>query len=172
MDIEKADYVEEKYGIKVYRDFFENCIFNEKYDVINMDHFIEHVINPNIVVAKAHSILKTGGIISISTPNLDSVFSRCRGKFSHVICPPLHLWYFTPTALQNLIYQHGLGLVKQGTAGNLRLYDINNFISKKFGRNFLSTIISTGVFPVVTILGEVSHYFNAGLQLEYYAIKR
>lgn len=56
-----------------YGDFISLDIEQSKYDCVYMNHVIEHPKNPGEYLSKISEILKTGGILYIATPNIDSV---------------------------------------------------------------------------------------------------
>ena len=75
---------------------------NVEFDLINMSEVIEHFVNPVAAVRTAAQGLKRGGILSISTPDFDSLVAR---RFQ--VKPLEHLFYFTEDTLSRLLKQCG-----------------------------------------------------------------
>lgn len=61
------------------------------YDVITLSHVIEHVADPNKLLARLHRLLKPGGILWLETPNLHSLGHRLYGRDWRDLDPPRHL---------------------------------------------------------------------------------
>jgi len=80
---------------------------SDHYDAVNMSHVIEHVRDPKGLVLEARRILKAGGILAISTPNIRSLPALVqRGKW-HQICPYHHVPLFSQATLEKLLRASG-----------------------------------------------------------------
>jgi glycosyltransferase involved in cell wall biosynthesis/SAM-dependent methyltransferase len=54
----------------------------ERFDAVNMSHLFEHVPNPGDLLRRARELLKRGGVLAISTPNVESLAAVVmRGKW-------------------------------------------------------------------------------------------
>lgn len=54
-------------------DLIQAAYANESFDVVNIYHVIEHLINPILYIKEIHRILKKNGMVIIGTPNIDSL---------------------------------------------------------------------------------------------------
>jgi len=70
------------------------------FDAITLNHVIEHLHRPRITLQECFRILKPGGIISLSTPNLQSLGHCLFGGDWFGLEPPRHLVVFTPRSLR------------------------------------------------------------------------
>lgn len=84
----------------------------EPYDVLSMGDVIEHVKWPTVAIEKAHKLLKTGGILWISTPNYGSAFSQML-KFSDPMWKePGHRVYFCRETFEKLLEDKGFEILE------------------------------------------------------------
>jgi SAM-dependent methyltransferase len=79
----------------------------ESFDVVTLSHVIEHLHDPRPALREIHRLLAPGGLVMITTPNLDAygleVFGRCwRG-----LEPPRHLVLYTSRSLGGLLSDAG-----------------------------------------------------------------
>jgi len=105
------------------------------FDAIISLEGIEHVLNPEALFAEFARVLKPGGILVISTPNVQNFYSRwqflCTGylfqfdPFNKVIRDPkecMDLGHVSPVTLGQLLYwseQHSLG-IESVTGGRMK----------------------------------------------------
>lgn len=77
------------------------------FDAVIMTEVIEHVPDPGIFLAAAACVLKTGGQIILTTPNKsDSRLGTCWNTEN----PPVHLWWFSETAMRRLAQKSNLSV--------------------------------------------------------------
>ena len=94
-------------------------IFNfnpkHKFDIITLNQVIEHVTNPRDLIRKCYKLLRSGGIIYIATPNIDSLSAKVLNEdFDHLI-PPEHLGYFNCKTLINLLKSANFNILHTGS---------------------------------------------------------
>lgn len=83
-------------------DFFDISPDDERYDVVFMSEFIEHVPSPGVFLSHAEKLLRNGGILYLTTPNLNALTRRVSGTHWPVFHPE-HLCYFSPESLRSTI---------------------------------------------------------------------
>ena len=98
-------------------DFLQTELPNATFDVVSMWDYIEHVPNPLANLEKAYRILKPGGYLALSTGDIDSLLGRLAGRFWHLMIPPRHLYFFSPTTIRQLVTTVGLDLVQVSYLG-------------------------------------------------------
>jgi len=76
---------------------------NNFFDLITMNHLIEHLPNPKKTLIEAKRVLKTGGIISITTPNFSSLNEKIFKTNWFPLETPRHLFLFEAKVLIKLI---------------------------------------------------------------------
>lgn len=81
------------------------------YDVVTLWDTIEHLPNVNRVAAHLFNLLKPGGFLFLSTPNVHS-FEHSVGQYRHPqILPLSHVNYFAPDTLGRLLHRHGFKII-------------------------------------------------------------
>ena len=80
--------------------------------VILMSQILEHALDVNLWIEKAHRLLDNDGIIAIALPNYGSFFRRVLQEKEPYICPPEHLNFFNPDSLSKLLEKHGFEVEK------------------------------------------------------------
>jgi len=91
------------------------------FDVVTMWDVIEHLTDPLGSLEEVNRILVPGGIICIHTINIESPFARLMGPRWPWLME-MHLYYFSPQTLSQMLEKAGFRLVQTFTQGRyLRL---------------------------------------------------
>lgn len=102
--------------IKILRTTFEKARLPKDYfDVVILNHTLEHLINPVTVLKKARTVLKKRGIVFVDVPNFGSLSARILGKRWPFILPAEHIFHFTPVTLQKVFRKAGFKTVRWQT---------------------------------------------------------
>lgn len=99
-------------------DFFSSQLEAQRFDVITMFEFIEHVAAPLPFIERAAALLARGGLLYLTTPNFDSLERWILGMDWRVVHPE-HLLYFTPRSLRRVVEHQGRFSVLQVDAHNV-----------------------------------------------------
>jgi len=94
------------------------------FDVITLWDVIEHLPDPDVVLAETRRLLKPGGRLVITTGDIGSAYARRRGARWHLLAPPWHLYYFSQHTLRKLAAKAGLEVVgcqARGVASDYRI---------------------------------------------------
>jgi 2-polyprenyl-3-methyl-5-hydroxy-6-metoxy-1,4-benzoquinol methylase len=131
------DQVKAKVNKKFKLDLNEPGILNsipDKYDVIISMEIIEHIHNPWKYLSDSISLLKDGGIIVLSTPNVSNFISRLRflmkGSLLAFEKNDLAHGHITPLTfiqLENMFKFYNLEILKKGFAGTVPLFHFYGF---------------------------------------------
>jgi 2-polyprenyl-3-methyl-5-hydroxy-6-metoxy-1,4-benzoquinol methylase len=76
-------------------------------DVICLWDTIEHLARPDLYLRKIADSLPRGGVLTLTTGDLDSWLARARGSKWRQIHPPTHLHYFSRKTLSKLLLRNG-----------------------------------------------------------------
>ena len=85
-------------------DVLDSC---ERYDVVYLNHVIEHVHDPAELVKQCSKYLEPGGWLVIEVPDIDSTGALRKGRDWECILPA-HLYYFNRSTLSALAEKQGL----------------------------------------------------------------
>jgi 2-polyprenyl-3-methyl-5-hydroxy-6-metoxy-1,4-benzoquinol methylase len=106
-----AVQVAQKFGVNCRsEDFFAQSLSDERFDLISMFEFIEHVPHPTRFLKRARELLVPGGLLYLTTPNFASAARRIM-KGAWPVFHPEHFSYFTPVQLSELVRDAGLEVV-------------------------------------------------------------
>ena len=84
----------------------------DSFDAVIMSHVIEHVPQPRELLAECVRLLKPGGRLVMLTPNAESLGLDYYGRCWRGLEPPRHLQIFSQPALEQIVKQAGLNVVK------------------------------------------------------------
>jgi 2-polyprenyl-3-methyl-5-hydroxy-6-metoxy-1,4-benzoquinol methylase len=82
-----------------------------QFDVIALFDVIEHLPEPDEVLALAARHLKPGGIMVITTGDFASLAARVMGPKWRLMTPPQHLWFFTRESICQMAESVGIRMV-------------------------------------------------------------
>ena len=87
------------------------------FDVITAIELIEHVENPLAMLEKVKRLLRPGGVLWGTTPNVQSLSSRVLGLGWSTVWPPEHLQLYSLSGAKRLISAAGFRNIKLRTSG-------------------------------------------------------
>jgi 2-polyprenyl-3-methyl-5-hydroxy-6-metoxy-1,4-benzoquinol methylase len=97
-------------------------------DVVCMWDAIEHLRRPDLYIEKIANIIPRGGIMALTTADLDSLVARVRGSKWRQIHPPTHLHYFSRKTLSMLLDRNGLEIKYMRSEGMYRSVETMAYI--------------------------------------------
>jgi 2-polyprenyl-3-methyl-5-hydroxy-6-metoxy-1,4-benzoquinol methylase len=107
-------------GITMYKGDLTEIEFGElTFDVITCIEVIEHIQDLKSFMIGIKKILRPGGILYLTTPNILSLNSRILKENWNVLCYPEHLSYFSKKSLNKLLVSNSfekLFLVSDGVS--------------------------------------------------------
>ncbi|HSR05739.1 MAG TPA: class I SAM-dependent methyltransferase [Bryobacteraceae bacterium] len=108
------------YGLDLSVGDFQTAHFdNGDFDAVTVTHVIEHVPDPLACLKKCRELLRSGGRLVVTTPNVRSLGHERFQRNWRGLEPPRHLHIFTPGLLAECARRAGLSVVRTGsTAAN------------------------------------------------------
>ncbi len=106
------------------------------FDLIILDNLIEHVPAPKFFLKKVYRILKPGGWVVGTTPNIRSVDALIFGKYWGGYHLPRHFYFFTRNTLEKLLEKSGFSNINFPTNANPGDWcvGIQNFLRRNKGK--------------------------------------
>jgi len=103
-----AKIAERDLGRPIHVGTLETAPFEDSFfDTITMFDVIEHLRNPRSYIERIARLLRPGGFVYLTTPNIHSLAYRLLGTEWDVIGPNDHLYYFAPLTLRRLLESCG-----------------------------------------------------------------
>jgi 2-polyprenyl-3-methyl-5-hydroxy-6-metoxy-1,4-benzoquinol methylase len=107
INAEAADYCRRERGLNVRAGVLDADTYpRNSFDVVLMGDVIEHLPDPRATMRIVQGILKPGGVVLISTPNIAGWAGRALQ-----IKPEEHIYYFAPATMQAMLRQVSLEVV-------------------------------------------------------------
>jgi SAM-dependent methyltransferase len=128
-----AAYSEKATGIKIHRQPVEKCGFADgEFDVVILSAVLEHLYNPDEVVAEISRITRRGGLFYLDVPNERGLFFKVGNLYQKIrrtgwsvnLSPtftPFHIFGFSPKSVKMLLAKHGFDIKKMGVYGGTSL---------------------------------------------------
>jgi SAM-dependent methyltransferase len=97
-------------------------------DIFCLWDTIEHVKKPEKFIQKISNDIVDGGLIAITTGDINSFIAKIRGKNWRQIHPPTHLHYFSKRSLIKLLEKNGFEIVHVSYQGQFLSLDMIGYI--------------------------------------------
>jgi len=148
-----------KKEIKVINKIFEKASLPKGYfDLIILNHTLEHLENPLDILKKARTLLKKGGKIFVDVPNFGSLSSRILGKRWPYLAPREHHYHFEPKTLRKVIKKAGFKVIFESSHSGI--FDWGNPVGGLYHelltrpRSFVKDFITAPGALIVTLMGK------------------
>jgi SAM-dependent methyltransferase len=113
-----AQRARELTGAEVHNGSLETAPFADGwFDAVAFLDVIEHVQDPAAYIARIARLLRPGGLLLLTTPNLHSLSYFLLGRNWEVVGPNEHIYYFAPRTLQRLLARFGFSVHSMETLG-------------------------------------------------------
>ena len=127
-DDQATKKVTARYGIKTHvGDLMQCSLPANSFDVITMSQTIEHLYDPIATLRESLRILKPGGLLVMTTPNVKSIGVGEFGAYWRGWEAPRHLHLFSVESLQRLTQRAGFEVTEARTysAGSAVVYRVS-----------------------------------------------
>jgi len=102
-----AEYARREFGLDIEGKPFEELRFAENhFDIVTLWQVLEHVPHPLMILQEVHRILKPGGLLAVSTPDIGGIPAKILGKRWWDI-KRLHVNQFTTKTLTDILQNAG-----------------------------------------------------------------
>jgi SAM-dependent methyltransferase len=123
-----AEYARQILGVNAKSSEFLTYEFVKAPDVVCMWDTIEHLRRPDLYIEKIANSFPRGGVLALTTADLDSWVARARGSKWRQIHPPTHLHYFSRKTLSRLLDRNGLEIKYMRSEGMYRRVETMAYI--------------------------------------------
>ena len=115
-----AEFARTQLDVEVVAADYLAQVLPEQVDTLCLWDTIEHLSRPRDFIEKAARDVRPGGLLALTTGDIDSLNARLRGRHWRMIHPPTHLHYFSRRTLVRLLDSAGFDVLHLETAGNTR----------------------------------------------------
>jgi len=141
-----------KKGHKIIKDYFEKAKLPENYfDLVILNHVLEHLDNPTAVLAKVHKLLKPNGILFVDVPNAGGLGSKILGKHWPYLLPLEHKHQFTKESLTKLLKDNGFRILYWESRSGI--FEYANPLKELGRKRFLLDLFTIPYSLFATLLG-------------------
>lgn len=109
---EAVSFARQELGLNVLNMPAEQLDGLDLYDAVVMLDVIEHLFEPHQVLEHVRRVLRPGGVLMVSTPNLNALSRIALGPSWAVLSPGEHLYYLTEKTLRAILEVTGFGRVE------------------------------------------------------------
>jgi SAM-dependent methyltransferase len=106
-----AEFARKEFGHRVFiGEIFDAPLVDEEFDVVTMWDVLEHVRDPRATLDEVARVTRTGGVLVLSTGNVEGPLARRDLEHWDLMFPPGHLTFFSPQSLEPLLNAAGFEL--------------------------------------------------------------
>ena len=134
----------------------------ERFDVIVMNHVLEHIPDPLTALKQLRELLREGGILHLAVPNVDAWEAKLHGWSAF---EPYHLYYFNPETLAQIAGGAGFTVTRLATAERFSGWT-NALVRTLLKKSYQDMSLSHG--PKVRSLKQ--HFAKTGLEIARVAV--
>ncbi len=98
------------------------------FDTITMWDYIEHAVDPAADLGRSRELLRSGGILALSTGDIGSVVARLSGRRWHLLTPRHHNFFFSRKTLAYLLRRSGFEVLQMSAPA--ALYSLHHVVFK------------------------------------------
>jgi SAM-dependent methyltransferase len=105
-------YAREELGLEVYQGDLTQLSLDQQFDVVALNHILEHVADPVAQVQAARAVIREHGLLYVGVPNHRSFDARRQGLEWEGWALPWHFYHYTPTTVRRLLEQCGFWVTR------------------------------------------------------------
>ena len=108
VELSNAGNLAKKKGHNITRSSIESAKLNKDFfDVVVLNHTLEHLKDPLSVLKKIKTFTKKGGYVYIDVPNFGSMDAQIKKAKWWQLLPDEHLYHFTPSTIGKMLEKAG-----------------------------------------------------------------
>jgi SAM-dependent methyltransferase len=135
-------------------------------DVISMWHMLEHIDDPNDMIAWCTRALRPDGLLCIRVPDFDSIWRKIFRQRWIWFHPRVHVMHYTEHSIRVLLQRHGLEVVF------IRRQRPNTRLTKAAGRLARRVFQLTMEVPAPSVRDRIARVYQDITGAEIFAIAR
>jgi SAM-dependent methyltransferase len=168
-----ADYAKKQLRLKVHNETLNEIqLPKTAYDLVTIWDALEHVPDPRQTLAEAYRILRTDGLLVVSTHDIGSLVARLLGSKWYQLGLHLHLYYFSHKTIRQMLTIVGFRdiTVTRKTAG--KVCSFRFLVDKLNTFNPTQFKLANKMLNALPALARRGIYINPGDEIIAYAWKK
>lgn len=133
-----ASFYAKEQGLNILQEFYNKEISGKigKFEVIHMNHVLEHMIQPKEILNLIYDNLADGGIFCVAVPNDFNELQEIASKINHDnqwwVTPSEHINYFSFNNLKKLLNNCGFEILEETTSFPMEMFILmgDNYIAE------------------------------------------
>jgi SAM-dependent methyltransferase len=120
-----GSYARTAYGLNIVQGVLPNPLLKEgSFDVVVLQHVIEHMSDPAANLREIRRLLRPGGVFVVETPRFNSLLFKILGRRERSIqnCPG-HIFFFTEKTLRGSLERNGFKVFQTQRVGRTLTLD-------------------------------------------------
>ena len=114
-DSESAAIARQTTGARIDRARDDELYPSGSFDVVTMNHVLEHVEDPGVLLGRCFRVVRPGALIGIVVPNWRSLGHRLFKRDWYALEPPRHVVMYEPSTLERMLERAGFRVVRMWT---------------------------------------------------------
>jgi len=158
-------------GLKIKKEYLKEGVFKKDFfDVITINHVLEHVNNPSEIISETKNLLKKGGLFIIDIPNTKSLSNKIFEKNWLSYDVPRHLINYSEKNLSNFLKKHGFKIkrIRYNSRPNQFVVSLYFVFGIKEREGFWNRVLEVLFLPLTWIV----NFLRIGDQIEIWCVKK
>jgi len=114
-DERSAELARQVSGAPIQAELYEQRFPQAQFDVITMNHVLEHLGDPDAALRRCFRLCAPGGLIGIVVPNWRALGHRVFRRHWYALEPPRHVVMYEPPTLERTLERAGFRVERLGT---------------------------------------------------------
>lgn len=171
--IEPGEFNEEeakKNGLKIKKGYLKKGMYTkESFDIITINHVLEHVRNPSEIINESRNLLKKEGLFIVGVPNTRSLSRKIFKKNWLAYDVPRHLINYSDKNLSELLKKNGFKIkkIRYNSRPNQFVYGFYFMFDIKNRRGIRNRILEAIFIPLTLLVNSL----KIGDQIEIWCTK-
>jgi hypothetical protein len=134
------------------------------YAAVTMWDYIEHSLDPPGDLARANELLVPGGVVALSTGDVDSLAARVSRRRWHLLTPRHHNFFFSASTLTRVLGRTGFQVTWLGHPGSryslahIAYKAAPELVARRVARSrFGRYSLPVNLFDIVTVIARKAH---------------
>jgi 2-polyprenyl-3-methyl-5-hydroxy-6-metoxy-1,4-benzoquinol methylase len=145
-----------KYNLNIENsDLIKAGYSKESFDIVTMNHVLEHINNPFETISEIKRILKKNGIFIIGVPNTNSIAKRIFGKNWIAFDVPRHLINYSKNNLTTFLYKNGFKVLKIRYNSRPNQFSISLMYTLNIRNKFIENLLNLIFLPLTWIVNSL-----------------